>query len=136
MQHPEIINGFNEEHLPHIVSTIHTQYWAVNTAPELIEKAIRNSFCFSVLLNGSTIGFARVVSDCARFAWLGDVFILPEHRGKGYSKLLCTHIFSDVRFRSCNWMLGTKDAHGLYAQFGFKPLPEPERFMRKEASAL
>ena len=79
---------------------------------------------------GRQIGFARVVTDSATFAWLADVFILEEHRGQGLSKRLITTILADQRLQGLRrFMLGTLDAHGLYVQLGFTPIKEVERFM-------
>ena len=117
------------------VSVIHRylstdSYWAKGIPKERMRTAIKNSICFGIYHEGKQIGFCRVVSDCARFAWLADVFILPEHRGQGLSKRLMEIVMEhpDLQ-RIQKWMLGTLDAHGLYEQYGFKPLARPERMM-------
>ena len=108
-------------------------YWAKNIPLQTVERSIANSFCFGVYYHDVQIGFARLVTDKATFAYLADVFVLPEHRGKGLSKWLIEtiHAHPDVQGLR-RWMLGTKDAHGLYAQFGWKPIPEEmmSRFMQ------
>lgn len=111
-------------------------YWAKGIAVELVRKSVAGSFCFGIYrtadvgANGAQIGFARVVSDGATFGYLADVFVDPGERGKGLSKKLMEFIFSFEEVRGFRrFMLGTKDAHGLYAQYGFKPLAAPERFM-------
>ena len=108
-------------------------YWAKNIPLQTVERSIANSFCFGVYYHDVQIGFARLVTDKATFAYLADVFVLPEHRGKGLSKWLIEtiHVHPDVQGLR-RWMLGTKDAHGLYAQFGWKPIPEEmmSRFMQ------
>lgn len=108
-------------------------YWAKNIPLQTVERSIANSFCFGVYYHDVQIGFARLVTDKATFAYLADVFVLPEHRGKGLSKWLIEtiHAHPDVQGLR-RWMLGTKDAHGLYAQFGWKPIPEEMmlRFMQ------
>lgn len=105
-------------------------YWALNIALDLVKKTIEGSQCFGVYFKSQQIGFARVITDGASFGYLADVFILPEHRKKGLSKTLMQFIMDYPPFKNFRrFMLATKDAHGLYAQFGFRPLSEPERFM-------
>lgn len=108
-------------------------YWAKNIPIEVVERSIINSICFGMYGECGQIGFARLVTDKATFAYLADVFILPEHRGKGLSKWLIAtiHAHPDVQGLR-RWMLGTRDAHGLYAQFGWTPIPEElvTRFMQ------
>ncbi|MES2372022.1 MAG: GNAT family N-acetyltransferase [Bacteroidota bacterium] len=108
-------------------------YWAQNIPLEVVERSVANSFCFGVYHNNQQVGFARLVTDKATFAYLADVFILPEHRGKGLSKWLMTVIHSHPEMQGLRrWLLGTKDAHDLYKQFGWEPLPEEmvPRFMQ------
>jgi GNAT superfamily N-acetyltransferase len=108
-------------------------YWSKNIPLALVKISIENSVCFSVFYKEDQIGFARVITDKATFGYLADVFILPPHRGKGLSKWLMQTIFDNEElqgFRS--WMLGTKDAHGLYEQFGFTLANDTTRIMRKQ----
>ena len=112
-------------------------YWAQEVTREIVDRSVENSLCFGVYLDGKQIGFARVVTDFATFAWLADVFIVAEQRGRGFSKKLVAAVRAHPRLQGLRrFMLGTRDAHGLYAQFGFKPLAHPERFMeiRSESS--
>ena len=112
-------------------------YWPREVTREIVDRSVENSLCFGIYLNGKQIGFARVVTDYATFAWLADVFIVEEKRGQGFSKKLVTAVLEHPRLQGLRrFMLGTRDAHGLYAQFGFKPLAHPERFMeiRPESS--
>ena len=96
----------------------------------VIEKSIGNSLNFGLYENGRQIGFARLVTDRATFAWLADVFVAEEWRGKGLSKWLMTVISEHPDLQGLRrWLLATKDAHGLYAQFGFQPLENVDRFM-------
>ncbi len=105
-------------------------YWAKNIPIELVKKSVANSLCFGVYLDGRQIGFARVMSDCATFAYIADVFILAPYRGKGISKKLMEFIKEHPELQGLRrWMLATADAHGLYKQFGFTGLALPERFM-------
>lgn len=105
-------------------------YWAKGRSVSLTKKSIDNSLCFGVYLKNKQIGFARVITDYATFAYLADVFILEEYRGKGFSKKLIATIlgFPDLK-NIRRWMLATKDAHTLYSAFGFQNLKEPEKFM-------
>ncbi|SHL69848.1 Acetyltransferase (GNAT) domain-containing protein [Chitinophaga jiangningensis] len=105
-------------------------YWAKDIPLEVVEKMIAGSLCYGVYKGDTQVGFARLITDKATFAYLADVFILPEYRGQGLSKFLMRVImdyFESQQLRRI--LLGTKDAHGLYAQFGFKPLEDPSRFM-------
>lgn len=107
-------------------------YWAKGRTLEQVQKTIDNNLCFGVYLEGSQIGFARICTDYVVFAYLMDVFILPEHRKKGYSKTLMQHIISHPDLSSCKvWMLKTSDAHGLYKHFGFTELKNPEKVMER-----
>jgi GNAT superfamily N-acetyltransferase len=105
-------------------------YWAKSIPKPVVERMISNSLCWGVYHQATQIGFARVITDKATFAYLCDVFILPEHRGKGLSKALVATILSHPDLQGLRrWMLVTADAQRLYEQFGFKPVPQPERHM-------
>jgi len=107
-----------------------SSYWAKHVPLAVVRKAIANSLCFGVYYGDEQIGFARVISDYATFAYLADVFILPIHRGKALSKWLMSCLFAHPELQGLRrWMLATRDAHGLYAQYGFRVLEKPERFM-------
>ncbi len=109
-------------------------YWAQTRTKEQTETAIKNSLPFGVYKGENQIGFARVVTDYATFAYLGDVYILEEFRGLGLSKWLMETIvnYPDLQgFR--RWVLATKDAHTLYEKFGFHALVHPDRWMEKPA---
>lgn len=109
-------------------------YWAKNIPLSAIERSIKNSFCFGLYKKEQydlQIGFARAITDFATFAYLADVFILEEYRGQGLSKWLMETILNCEALQGLrSWMLATRDAHALYAQFGFTPLENPLRFMR------
>ncbi|HXB41933.1 MAG TPA: GNAT family N-acetyltransferase [Bacteroidia bacterium] len=105
-------------------------YWAKNIPVEIVKYSIENSLCFGVYYKEKLIGFARVISDFATFAYLGDVFILEEHRGKGLSKILMKEVFSHPQLQGLRrFCLGTRDAHKLYEQFGFYLIKKPELWM-------
>jgi GNAT superfamily N-acetyltransferase len=109
-------------------------YWAQGRAFEVTERAIENSLSFGVYQGETQAGFARVVTDRATFAWVADVFILPEYRGKSLSKRLMEAILSHPELQGLRrWVLATKDAHGLYVQFEFTPMKFPERWMERAA---
>ncbi|MCB4799095.1 GNAT family N-acetyltransferase [Neotamlana laminarinivorans] len=118
------------------VSVIHQflsqTYWAKGRTVAQVQTTINSCLCFGVYLNNEQIGFARVATDYAVFAYIMDVFILPEYRGKGYSKKLMEAVTMHKDLQDCKvWMLKTKDAHGLYKQFGFTDLSHPEKLMEK-----
>lgn len=105
-------------------------YWAENVPLETVAKSSQNSLCFSVYENEKQIGLARVITDKATFAYLCDVYILEAYRGQGLSKWLMECVQSHPDLQTLRrFMLATKDAHGLYSQFGFKPTAAPERLM-------
>lgn len=117
------------------VETIHgflsRSYWAQGIPRETVERSIRGSMCFGVYENSHQVGFARVITDGVTFAYLADVFILEPHRGRGLSKWLVATILAHPDLQGLRrFMLATRDAHGLYQQFGFTPLAQPERFMQ------
>lgn len=94
--------------------------WANNIPYAIVQRSIANSLCFGGFLGADQVAFARVISDYATFANLVDVFVLPEWRGKGYSKCILQAVFSHPELQNLRrFMLATNDAHGLYAQFGF-----------------
>jgi len=105
-------------------------YWAKGLPREIVDRALEHSLCFGVYSAGRPAGFARVVTDFATFAWLADVFIVEEKRGRGLGKKLVTAVLAHPRLQGLRlFMLGTRDAQSLYARCGFKPLAFPERFM-------
>lgn len=103
-------------------------YWNEGVSLEKIQKCVDNSLNFGMFLDGKQIGYARVVTDFVRFSYLMDVFIDPDLQGKGYGKMLIKFILEDEDLSQVSgMMLGTKDAHTLYEQFGFKRLTEENR---------
>lgn len=107
-----------------------TSYWAKNIPLEVVQTSIENSLCFGIYEGEKQVGFARVTTDKATFGYIGDVFIVEEYRGAGLSKWLMQCILSHPELQGFRrWILATADAHGLYAQSGFKPLAKPERWM-------
>lgn len=110
----------------------HESYWARNIPRSLVATEIANSLCFSLLHLDTQVGFARVITDRATIAYLGDVFILDEHRGKGLAEWLMECIMSHPDLQGLRrWILLTGDAHGLYEKFGFTAVAAPEKWMEK-----
>ena len=108
-------------------------YWASERSAEVIERSLANSVTFGLFHGVVQVGMARVVTDYATFAWLCDVFIEPAHRGSGRGKWLMAVVMGHPSLHGLRrWLLATRDAHGLYAQFGFTELPEPQRFMVRQ----
>jgi len=107
-------------------------YWVPGRSRETIERLVRESTRVLTVYapDGSLAGFSRVMSDGSNMAWLGDVFVVAEHRGRGLGVELVREAVEDPRTRDCAWYLGTRDAHGLYAKFGFVPA-DPERTMTR-----
>ena len=117
----EVIHGF-----------LNTSYWAQGRTRETVERALRNSICFGIYSQGRQAGFGRIVTDRAVFAYLADIFVLPEYRGHGLGKMLVRAMLDHPDIRGLPAvLLRTRDAHGLYAQFGFTALGFPDRHMEK-----
>jgi N-acetylglutamate synthase-like GNAT family acetyltransferase len=109
---------------------LYSSYWAKGIPRALVEQSIQNSLCFGAFFGERQVGFARVISDFATFAYVADVFVVPEHRGRGVGKLLMRTIVEHPDLQGLRrLLLITRDAHGLYAPCGFGPLPNPDNFM-------
>ncbi len=107
-------------------------YWSPGVPFEIVQRAFDNSLCFAALANGEQVGFARVVTDKATFAYLADVYVLEAHRGKGLAKRMVEAIQVHPELQGLRrFMLATRDAHELYSRYGFKPLLAPARFMER-----
>ena len=105
-------------------------YWSPGISRALVERAAAGSLCFGLYRGDEQVGYARVISDQATFAYLCDVYVLEDHRGQGLSKWLMQAIQAHPGMQHLRrFMLATRDAHGLYAGFGFTPLAHPERLM-------
>ena len=105
-------------------------YWAKGIPREVVARSIEHSLCFGVYEERKQVGFARVISDDATYAYIGDVFVLESFRGRGLGKWLMECIMRHPRLQGLRrWSLVTGDAHGLYAQFGFEPLKKPQNYM-------
>src|SRR5215471_13143449 len=116
-----VIHGFLRE-----------SYWAEGIPRAVVERAIQNSLCFGAYYRDEQVGFSRVVTDYATFAYIADVFVLAPWRGRGLSKALMTEVMRHPDLQNFRrWLLGTKDAHGLYQRFGFTRPLYPERQMER-----
>ncbi|MGL6558279.1 GNAT family N-acetyltransferase [Aeromonas dhakensis] len=105
-------------------------YWCRGIPLATLQRAINHSLCFGGYLGGQQVAFARVITDRATFGYLADVFVLPEHRGRGYSKVLVATILDHPELQGLRRLsLATSDAHGLYAGFGFAPPASPGSLM-------
>jgi len=109
-----------------------TSYWAAGIPIETVKKSLEHSLNFGVYEEGKQVGFARVITDYATFAYIGDVFILEDYRGQGLSKWLMQVIADHAELQGLRrWVLLTRDAHGLYRKTGFTEPVNPERYMEK-----
>jgi GNAT superfamily N-acetyltransferase len=105
-------------------------YWAIGRARDVVERAVAGSLNFGAYVDDRQVGYARVVTDRATFAWLCDVYVDPDARGSGVGTALVGAVdaaLTDLKVERT--VLATGDAHGLYAKFGFEPMPQPERWM-------
>lgn len=121
------------------IDAIHTyltrSYWAAGRSRAVVARSLRHSLCFGLYHHDAQVGLARIVTDYATFAWLCDVYVLEEHRGAGMGKQLIAAVVAHPDLsRLKRIMLATRDAHGLYRQYGFEPLTAPERWMVHSAA--
>ena len=113
-----------------IYTFISKSYWAKGRTLETMQTCIDNSLNFGVYLDDQQIGYARIATDFGQFAYIMDLFISENYRGKGYSKKLMKAIMNSEKLKTINvWRLATHDAHKLYEQFGFKVIDAPEKLM-------
>ncbi len=109
---------------------LETSYWARGIPRETVARGIEHSLPFSLFEGETQVGFARAVTDRATFAYLADVFVLPEHRGRGLAKWLVETVLAHPELKGLRrWILMTRDAHGLYRRFGFTEPADPSRFL-------
>lgn|SRR5690606_16498949 len=118
--------------VPLVAGFLATSYWAAGISAETVARSIENSLCFALLHEDEQIGFARVITDYATIAYVGDVFVLDEYRDRGLGKWLVECVTSHPDLQGLRrWVLATRDAHELYRRFGFTPLKRPEVFMER-----
>lgn len=112
-------------------------YWSKGLPRAVFERAMANSLCFGGFLGDAQVAFGRVITDRATFAYLADVFVLPEHRGQGYAKSLMDAVVAHPDLQGLRRMvLVTGDAHGLYARYGFTALAAPDRYMERHQPGI
>jgi GNAT superfamily N-acetyltransferase len=116
----DVIHGFLRE-----------AYWSPGVPREVVQRSFAHSLCFGLYApGGAQAGFARAVTDHATFAWIADVFVLPEHRGRGLATWLMRTVLDHPDLQELRRVvLATRDAHGLYLRFGFEPLPNADRWL-------
>lgn len=115
-----------------VYNFIKSSYWGYERTREEQKKAMENTLNFGLFYKNKQVAFARVMTDKVFFAYLLDVFVVEEHRGKGWSKLLIQNILNNPELKKIDkWMLATKDSHGLYEKFGFNLVKSPEKLMEK-----
>lgn len=130
----EISTDTSRLDVPAIHAFLTQSYWSLGIPRATVERAVGNSVCVGAYLDGAQIGFARVITDTATFAYVADVYVLEAHRGKGISFRMMSALTALPELQGLRrMMLATRDAHGLYAKFGFKPLAAPDRFMECHA---
>ncbi len=107
-------------------------YWAAGVPREIVDRAIDHSLCVGVYKDDAQVAFARAVTDRSTFAYIADVFVLPAYRGDGLAKWMMDAMLRHPQLQGLRrWLLATRDAHGLYARFGFAPLANPTRLMER-----
>ncbi|MBI1765551.1 MAG: GNAT family N-acetyltransferase [Acidobacteria bacterium] len=111
-------------------------YWATGRPREVVARSLEHSLCFGLYHDAAQVGFGRVITDYATFAWLADVFVLAEHQGQGLGTWLTEVIITHPQLQGFRrWALATKDAQALYGKFGFAELKRPERWMERRDPA-
>jgi GNAT superfamily N-acetyltransferase len=117
----EMVHGF-----------LKTSYWAAGISADVVMRSVENSLAFGLFRGDERVGFARVVTDYATFAYLADVFVLEPHRGQGLGRWMMEVVFSHPELQGLRrWMLATRDAHGLYRKYGYTELERPQIFMER-----
>ena len=132
----EITTDQNRMDIDLIHAFLSQAYWSVGIPKSTVQAAMENSFCFALMKENEQLGFARVITDFTTFAYLADVFIVEKAQGKGLGKMLIGEILAHPSLQGLRrWTLGTKDAHGLYAQFGFVPADASREMVKRNFSS-
>ena len=132
MTHFEVSADASRLDMDAIHAFLSSSYWSPGIPLETVRRAVQNSVCVGAYLESRQVGFARMVTDRATFAYLADVYVLEEYRGKGLSVRMVEALMKLPELQGLRRMLlVTRDAHGLYAKFGFTPLPSPSLFMER-----
>ncbi len=128
----EIISGLSRVNWPRVHGWLSSSYWSPGISLERVKQGAANSaLVLGAYAGAEQIGFLRVVSDKTRFAYICDVWVDQNHRGKGIARAMVHFALHHPDFATVNWVLATVDAHGVYAKLGFTPLSNPERWMSK-----
>ncbi|MBL8820106.1 MAG: GNAT family N-acetyltransferase [Planctomyces sp.] len=126
----EIVEGYQNMDLIAVHAFLKQSYWSPEIPFEVVRKAAENSICFGIKVGGEQVAFARVITDKATFAYLSDVYVLEEHRGRGLSHQIMERITQHADLQHLRrFMLVTRDAHSLYSRYGFEVASSPERIM-------
>ena len=125
-----IVDNQDEFDFEFIHKSLLTTYWAKDRTLAIVEKCFRSSVSRLLYMDDKPIAFARVMTDYAVFAYVADVFVSPDYRGRGYAKILMDSLMHDAQLSDITkWVLVTTDAHKLYEKYGFKLIQHPERYM-------
>ena len=123
--------------VPRVHAFLTRSYWSEGVTLEAVARSIEHSIPFGLYHGGEQVGFARVITDHVTLAYVADVYVEEEHRGKGLGKLLMRAVSEHPELQGLRrWLLGTRDAHGLYRQFGFREPRRPDRWMEKYDSQI
>jgi GNAT superfamily N-acetyltransferase len=127
----EIVGGLDRVDFERVHGWLSSSYWSPGVAREKVQRAAQNSsLVVGAYMDGAQVGYLRVVSDKATFAWICDVYVDEAHRGNGIARAMVNYALKHPEHqRLRRWLLATADAHGVYAECGFKPLDNPERWM-------
>lgn len=127
----EIAEGLGRVDFERVHGWLSSTYWSPGVAREKVERAARNSsLVVGAYADETQVGYLRVVSDKTTFAWICDVYVDEAYRGRGIARAMVTHALNHPEHQGLRrWLLATADAHGVYAECGFKPLDNPERWM-------
>lgn len=130
---PYRLSDRQEEMQPSAVhGYLSTSYWAAGIPLETVERAIAGSLCVGVFADGAQVGFARVVTDRATFAYLADVYVLEPHRGRGLARAMVAHLHAHPDLQGLRrWLLVTRDMHALYASLGWTPIAAADQMMQR-----
>lgn len=132
---PHVVTGYENMDMRAVHAFLTEAYWSRGVAFEVVDRAARHSLCFGLIQESRQIGFARVVTDKATFAYLADVYVHESHRKQGLARLLLDAVFAHPDVQGLrNFLLFTRDAHSLYAKYGFMPLGDATRLMEKRPS--
>jgi GNAT superfamily N-acetyltransferase len=127
-----VVTGYDNMDMRAVHAFLTQAYWSKGVAFEVVDRAARHSLCFGLFQESRQIGFARVVTDKATFAYLADVYVMEAHRGQGLARVLLDAVFAHPDVQGLrNFLLLTRDAHGLYKKYGFAPFGDATRLMEK-----